>query len=377
MVGDSVLNTDVLPWVNLCLASCGLLIFSLRIFWPQLKLTRKPSVSHKSLGSDTSVSILIPARNEALNLPTLLDSIAALKKSVPFEVILIDDHSEDDTYKVAERYKEVFDLKLLKAKPLATGWAAKSWALYQAVESARYEHLLFIDADIALKPDSLNNALSFMHQHGADMISALPYHRSQNLWEKFMGPFHFLILLGTAPFQSPSVKRLFSIGQFLLFKRDAYLAVGGHASVKRSFAEDIELARLILKRGLSYKLFPQAEIFSVRMYQDIEAFFQGWKRLIRVGFKQSSALASLEVGLVIFSLVQVTVLASKPWQALPGIVILLQMLLQQKRLGEFSFLGVICWPFALGFFIFTSLFSLAESLTAKPVVWKGRAYKQQ
>lgn len=340
-------------------------------------MTGKPLTGSLPSGKKSGVSILIPARNEALNLPTLLDSIAALDKSIPFEVILIDDHSEDDTYKVAQGYSNSFELKLLKGKPLADAWTAKSWVLHQAVEAASYDRLLFVDADIALQPLSLRHALSFMQQQGADMISALPYHRCHSFWESLMGPFHFLILLGTAPFQAPTERRLFSIGQFLLFKRDAYLAVGGHASVKRSFAEDIELAKLTLKHGLSYKLYPKAEIFSVRMYCDMPAFFQGWKRLIRVGFKDSSPFASLEVCLVIFSLVQITAVASQFWAALPGLIILLQMLFQQKKLGSFSLLGVILWPFALGFFLTTSLFSLADYLIAKPVVWKGRAYKQQ
>jgi hypothetical protein len=133
--------------------------------------------------------------------------------------------------------------------------------------------------------------------------------------------------------------------------------VGGHASVKRSFAEDIDLAKLTLKHGLSYKLYPKAEIFTVRMYCDMPAFFQGWKRLIRVGFKDSSPFASLEVCLVIFSLVQITAVASQFWAALPGLIILLQMLFQQKNLGSFSLLGVILWPFALGFFILRPVFS--------------------
>ena len=91
------------------------------------------------------VSVLICARNEAENLKSYLPAV--LEQQYPdFEVLVIDDDSEDDTPAILAAFQEKFrHLRVLRLSPKTT--PGKKHALAQGIDAARYEHLLFTDAD--------------------------------------------------------------------------------------------------------------------------------------------------------------------------------------------------------------------------------------
>ncbi|WDF67103.1 glycosyltransferase family A protein [Sphingobacterium oryzagri] len=97
---------------------------------------KKPYLKPSVETSSRRVSILIPARNEAENLGNLLESLA--KQSYDnFEIIILDDSSDDDTYEIAKRYVPRFrDLKIIKGLPLLSGWTGKNYACAQLASSA-------------------------------------------------------------------------------------------------------------------------------------------------------------------------------------------------------------------------------------------------
>jgi 4,4'-diaponeurosporenoate glycosyltransferase len=110
----------------------------------------KLSVNRNTHGP--SISVIIPARNEEHALPNLLDSLSC-QLSGEDEVIVVDDHSEDNTKKVAENS----GVKVLESLPTPEGWIGKTWACYQGASVASGEILVFLDADTVLEKNGLKN----------------------------------------------------------------------------------------------------------------------------------------------------------------------------------------------------------------------------
>ena len=117
------------------------------IFTPLLRPERKPK------GRLPAVSVIICAKNEAVNLERNLPFILS-QKYPDFEVIVIDDHSSDNSVALCEgMMKTQPKLRLLQASEQIKDKQGKKWALSEAIEKAKFRHLLFTDADC--RPGSL------------------------------------------------------------------------------------------------------------------------------------------------------------------------------------------------------------------------------
>ena len=137
------------------------------------------------------VSILVPARNEERNIEKCIKSL--LQQNYPnYEIIVLDDESEDRTWQILSRLAQGNDnLHLLKGKPLPEGWIGKCWACHQLSEKARGEFLLLVDADTFHKPSMLHSVMDTARFYQADLISGLPM-KSGNLQRTTDHSFNFL-----------------------------------------------------------------------------------------------------------------------------------------------------------------------------------------
>ncbi len=118
--------------------------------------------------SPASVSVIIPARNEEQNLPTLLRSLAA-QPVKPREILVVDDGSTDRTAEVARR----LGATVIVSQPLPDGWRGKTWACHQGAQAATGELLLFVDADTWFEPDGLRRSCG-ISSGGASFRRAVP-----------------------------------------------------------------------------------------------------------------------------------------------------------------------------------------------------------
>lgn len=93
------------------------------------------------------ISVIVCAKNEAENLTKHLPSI--LSQDYPkFEVVLINDSSNDDTLKVMEQFKaEHQNIKIVDVKSIEAFWGNKKYALTLGIKASTYNHMLFTDAD--------------------------------------------------------------------------------------------------------------------------------------------------------------------------------------------------------------------------------------
>lgn len=234
------------------------------------------------------VSLIIPARNEAHNIRTCVES--ALASSYPrLEVIVVDDHSTDDTGAiVGELAERDARLRVVVPPPLPTGWFGKQWACATGARHATGDVLGFMDADTVQSPDLVTRVLNAMESRGADMLSVAGTQEMGGFWEKIVQPQIFGMLLqrygGTESVnRSRSASQKIANGQCLWLRRAAYDALGGHAAVRDKVAEDLSLAQLYFRDGRTVSLVLGLDQLSTRMYTSLRELVEGWGKNVYAG----------------------------------------------------------------------------------------------
>ncbi|RYZ49397.1 MAG: glycosyltransferase [Proteobacteria bacterium] len=350
--------------ISQLLALLGLLILCYRL-WP--RAAGGTSTKARAATDWPLVSIVIPARNEAKNLPQLLESLKVLDYP-NFETIVVDDSSSDDTADIALSY----GVRLIQAGPKPDGWFGKPWACHQGSFAARGEYFLFTDADTVHRPQSLTIALEELLAKSASGLSAIPFHQNPSLWERFLGPFQLLLIALTNPYGLPVPGRVFAIGQYLLFPKVYYDKIGGHEAIKSEAIDDLSLANRVLRSGGHWQVHTGESLFEVRMYETLGDFIKGWRRNFRGGLHHNSSWSSLEVFLI-FMAMTIGINGNALSLTITGLTLLV-LLLTQKKLGRFTSLGVLCLPFSMGLFTLVSLLAVYDKILAKPLLWKSRSY---
>ncbi len=234
------------------------------------------------------VSILLPARNEEENLERVLSSLA--NQDYPaFEVLVLDDDSTDATGRIAASWSEHdHRVRVLQGDPLPPGWAGKPHACHQLAAAARGQLLLFIDADTVHQPHSVTAAVAELQRSGADLLTLLPHQVMGSFWEKLLLPLLYFVALTFLPMPLVAILRNPKIamgnGQFMLFRKEAYGKIGGHASVRTALVEDVWLARRIKEFGHRLVIRDGASLVSCRMYRSLRDVWQGFSKNLFAGF---------------------------------------------------------------------------------------------
>jgi len=269
----------------------GLLIFYgivLLILLTNL-LEFRPLSRYQTRSRTPFVSILVPARDEEINIESCLRSLLA-QDYPAFEVLVLDDASSDQTPRILQGLAaESPRLRVLIGQPLPESWLGKHWACHQLVEAARGEILLFTDADVRHQPQALTNAICAMEQERADMLTALPREEVITLGEQLTVPlfgwsflaFQPLLLIHHSRIPGISV----AVGQFMLFRREALQRIGGFAAVRGDVADDLALARRIRNAGLRLRVVDGTRRVTCRMYRSFPQAFAGFSKNLFAAFR--------------------------------------------------------------------------------------------
>ena len=141
-----------------------------------------------------TVSIIVPARNEESNIPNLVRSLQG-QITLDDEIIVVDDHSEDNTAAVAEQK----GARVIKSSEMPPGWTGKTWACYQGARKAAGKVLVFLDADTFIEEDGLDTILSnYIENDG--VLSIQPYHEMNKLYEQFSAFFNLVLMAAMGSF---------------------------------------------------------------------------------------------------------------------------------------------------------------------------------
>jgi chlorobactene glucosyltransferase len=225
------------------------------------------------------VVVIVPARDEETNIEPCLQSL--LLQDYPasrLSLLVVDDHSADATAAIV-RGMVARDTRvtLSQSPPLPPRWVGKSHACWIGARMAapEAEWLCFIDADVRSKPALLSSAMRAAQAEQLDLLSLAPRQELQTFAERLILPCGLILLSFIQDLrqaQARSGADVTATGQFMLVRRDAYEAVGGHAAVCSAICEDLELARRLKQSGRSVLLMGGEDLVSTRMYT-------GWRTL--------------------------------------------------------------------------------------------------
>jgi chlorobactene glucosyltransferase len=280
----------------------------------------KPPLDAGAPEPEPLVSILIPARNEERNLPKLLESLR--RQDWPrMEIHVLDDHSEDQTRRIAEAFKKRVDEEnknrsgsspathhtaigcevfVHSSDEKPSGWLGKNWACHQLSEYANGDIFIFLDADTWLAPDAVSGILAAMEKFHLDFATVWPHQVMKTIAEKAVVSTVYSTVATYLPtkysFRAPSwipnrtlrekVKPLFAnaCGQCMIFTNETYRVTGGHQSVRNQVVEDVMLAKNVVKSGRTMRMFHGTDRLWCRMYSSSAELFQGFRKNFFAGF---------------------------------------------------------------------------------------------
>ncbi len=234
------------------------------------------------------VSILVPARNEEKNIATCIHSLLA-QDYPDFEVIVIDDQSNDATPAILAQIASLEpQLRVLNGSPPSEGWLGKNWACFQLFQQAQGDLLLFTDADTFHQPQTLRAIVTALIGEQADLLTGFPRQEMYTWGERLLVPFFtwafycFNPLVITYRLRLPALSD--AVGQMMLFRRQAYQAIGGHEGIRASIIDDLTLARRIKAAGLRWRVAYIADLIQCRMYAGGRAAFHGFTKNLFAAF---------------------------------------------------------------------------------------------
>ena len=335
------------------------------------------------------VSVLIPARNEEVNIKRCLYSLID-QSYKNLEIIVLDDDSDDQTYNIVKDISKNFSsIKLIKGERKSNGWTGKNWACHQLSKFAKGDFLLFIDADTKLQKNTISETVSEMNNNDVDLISLFPNRITNTAIDKIISVTIGWFIFSCLPIIFSNKNPMFSsaFGQFLLFRKGAYFSIGGHESIKDKILDDFELGRLITKRGYNLNVFDGTERISTFSYSTEKEALDGLSKSIFPFFNNKLIpflillILFLSMGLMPIFIMMGEFFGSKLTKSKEMIayftwgLITLSWSISSYRSKQGIRYGIL-YPFITTFTAIIGIFSIITFLT-KSVNWKNRNVIQE
>jgi glycosyltransferase involved in cell wall biosynthesis len=263
------------------------------IFWQRLRRSRQDAHQFKVLPipvgaavavDPPSLAIVIPAYNEAINIADCIAAALAASDRAAVQVWVVDDQSTDETLGLAQTIAQSeprLHVVAAPARPTDKAWVGKNWACAHVMATITTDYVLFVDADVRLLPGQLDRALTHAVQQRSDLLTLWPTLICGCWGEWLCQP--IIASLFAVSFEFPRVNdpadpTIMAVGPFMLFRRSAYGAIGGHAAVAAAVVEDVELARRIQTAGLKLVYGLGLDIATVQMYRSLAGLWEGWTK---------------------------------------------------------------------------------------------------
>jgi Glycosyl transferase family 2 len=289
------------------------LTYGLRVVWSAVKLPRLRQSAPARDAECPSISVLFAARDEEEQLPEALETLLALDYP-NFEIVAVDDRSTDSTPRILRAIAAKDSrLRVVRIDELPAGWLGKPHALQRAYEASTGEWLLFTDADVQLRADTLRRAISLVQKRKLDHLTLMCRLVMHGFWEKATLTFFALgLFLLADPYgiEDSSSKSYVGIGAFQLVRRGAYEASGAHRKLALEVVDDMRLARNVKKAGFLSGMGLATEFVSVRWHV-------GVKNIVRGVTKNFFAAADYSVARVAMQSLGLFAASVLPFLALP------------------------------------------------------------
>ena len=324
------------------------------------------------------VSILIPVRNEEHNILNLLESIRD-QDYQNYEVIILDDHSTDNTQELCARFCRLNKrFRIIPGKALPKDWLGKNYACYQLAAESKGTFLMFLDADETIANGLINNTVHRIKFYRLDLLSLFTNQVMISWGERMIVPLMHFVLLNLLPLRLVKLSKnpAFSAasGQFMLFNADNYRENQWHEQVKGKVVEDIEIMKLVKGYGFKAEALLANGFIFCRMYKDFSEAFNGFSKNLLAGFNNSVIGLFLYLLLVILGPIAIAYILSLELLLFALALIILSRVMISLMSGQNVWLNIILHPLQLIFMVLISVTSVKKYFT-KTIVWKGRTIK--
>lgn len=367
------MNLEVILYINgiILLISLCIILYNF-LTAPSLKYTsREVSIPEEK------ISVLIPARNEELNISKCLNHIVNQDYDI-HEIIVLDDQSTDRTRDIANEYAKEYSLiKVIEGKPLPENWIGKTWACQQLGEASQGNILMFIDADVELKPWALRSAFKLFQENKLKMLSCFPTQRMKCTGEWITVPLMNWLLLSFLPlklvYSSGHKSFVAANGQFIMAERKTYIEMGAHTKVAEKVVEDMELARAYKLSNHRIMTALGNDTVYCRMYTNLYSALNGFRKNFYAGFNVPASLFFILITILftVYLLPFFLVFYNTNYIYLIVLIIMarifISLLSRQKLIPN-----IILHPLQMIVMFFTGVSSIIAN-KSKGMVWKGRS----
>ena len=238
---------------------------------------------------DEEISVIIPMRNEAENIPELIENLRGQKHLSHVQYLILNDNSEDETLALLNQHTAgLNNFTVIDGAELPAGWIGKTWALQQLLRASNGEIIISIDADVRLESDAISRAVTLLKSSELDFLSPYPAQLAYTWSEKLIQPllqwsWMSTVILRIAESTSrPSM--VVANGQFFVVRREALEKAGGYEAVKADVLDDVFLGRALVKSGSHGCVANGASIASTRMYSSWKEIESGYGKSLHVAF---------------------------------------------------------------------------------------------
>ena len=338
-----------------------------------------------SSSGNPRVSIIVPARNEEESIEQALKQLLALDYD-NYEIIAVNDRSTDRTGEIMENLAAESSargqLRVIHHHELPKGWLGKTHAMWTATNQATGDWLLFTDADVMFKPESLRRALAYAEAERADHVVLFPRMIMKRAGEYMtIAFFQTMFVFGHRPWKvaDPKTRDHMGVGAFNLIRRTVYEDVGTYEALRMEVLDDMKLGKVVKNAGFAQRNVFGEDLISIRWARGAMGVvnnltknffavlsFQWWRTLI-------SAFGLAFLNLMPFFGVWLAL----GWARLPYAVALLSIFLIYLGMSWRSAVPPYYFflhPISTVLFVYTLLRSMFLTLWNDGIVWRGTKY---
>jgi cellulose synthase/poly-beta-1,6-N-acetylglucosamine synthase-like glycosyltransferase len=328
------------------------------------------------------ISLIFAARDEEEKLPAALETLMQIDYP-NLEIIAVDDRSEDGTAKIlddlAARHER---LKVIHVSELPEDWLGKPHALYKGYEAACGEWLLFTDADVRFKPDTLRRCATLVKESRLEHLTLFGDVEMSRFWETVLLTFFGMAFhLATQPHRvsNPNSRAYVGVGAFQMVKRQAYEGAGTHRRLAMEVVDDVKLGKIVKLAGFRSGVAIAQDAVSVRWHAGARNLVRGVEKNFFAGAQYNVVLVAVQV----FSLCWFNVLPvfglifGHGWvRALAGISVLVPLCFHVgvDVVMRVSPLYGVTYPLGAMIFAYMLLRSTVITLRQRGIIWRGTFY---